>query len=243
MNIRLIQTYQAILKQAEDYFRQHANPELVAKYSRYFKEGYDAYGIADEELDTLVKQVEAAHPDFPLGQILELGLLLFQTGKYEAGSLAIRLLNRKKVEFDHQTITGLKDWFDRGVTNWGHSDYLSTITIPWLYDKALAFPSDMLVWLTSGSRWTRRAVPVSFISLKKSTAPQELFAVTESLMLDPERVVHQGMGWFLREIWKLHPKPVEDLLFQYHNTAARLLIQYATEKMTPAQKARFRKDK
>ena len=34
-----------ILKEIKDYFEENQNPELVKKYSRYFKEGYNAYGI------------------------------------------------------------------------------------------------------------------------------------------------------------------------------------------------------
>jgi hypothetical protein len=52
--------------------------------------------------------------------------------------------------------------------------------------------------------------------------------------------VHQGPGWFLREAWKVQPRPVERFLRCWKDTAARLIFQYATEKMTPAQKQRFR---
>jgi 3-methyladenine DNA glycosylase AlkD len=63
------------------------------------------------------------------------------------------------------------------------------------------------------------------------------------MMLDPERVVHQGLGWFLREAWKKQPKPVEAFLLEWKDTAPRLIFQYATEKMTAAARARFRREK
>jgi 3-methyladenine DNA glycosylase AlkD len=62
-------------------------------------------------------------------------------------------------------------------------------------------------------------------------------------MLDAERVVQQGVGWFLREAWKKEPAPVEALLAEFKDTAPRLIFQYATEKMTPAQRTRFRAQK
>ncbi len=68
-----------------------------------------------------------------------------------------------------------------------------------------------------------------------------LLAFIRPLMLDVERVVHQGLGWFLRETWKKDPVPVEAFLLEWKDQAARLIFQYATEKMTPEQKARFRK--
>jgi 3-methyladenine DNA glycosylase AlkD len=72
---------------------------------------------------------------------------------------------------------------------------------------------------------------------------KKLLALIQPLMSDKERVVHQGAGWFLREAWKRQPKPVEDFLFRHKDTAARLIFQYATEKMTPEQKSRYRKSR
>jgi 3-methyladenine DNA glycosylase AlkD len=63
------------------------------------------------------------------------------------------------------------------------------------------------------------------------------------MMLDEERVVHQGLGWFLREAWKRQPEPVERFLLEFKDCAPRLIFQYATEKMPPADKVRFRKAK
>jgi hypothetical protein len=62
-------------------------------------------------------------------------------------------------------------------------------------------------------------------------------------MLVKAREVHQGLGWFLSEAWKIDPAPVEEFLLKYKNSAARLIFQYATEKMTPEGKVRFRRDK
>ena len=63
------------------------------------------------------------------------------------------------------------------------------------------------------------------------------------MMMDPEREVHQGLGWFLREAWKKQPEPTELFLLKWKNTAPRLIFQYATEKMTPEGKQKFRKQK
>ncbi len=98
-------------------------------------------------------------------------------------------------------------------------------------------------WRVSPSRWTRRAVPVSLLALIKTVEPSLLLEFVEPMMLDQERVVHQGLGWFLRELWKKHPTEVEELLLKYKNISARLIFQYATEKMTKEQKLRFSKDK
>jgi 3-methyladenine DNA glycosylase AlkD len=62
-------------------------------------------------------------------------------------------------------------------------------------------------------------------------------------MLDKEREVHQGMGWFLREAWKKKPEVTEQFLFKWKDKSPRLIIQYATEKMQQEEKLKFRKGK
>ena len=70
-----------------------------------------------------------------------------------------------------------------------------------------------------------------------------IFNFLESLMEDPEREFHQGMGWFLREAWKKDAHVTETFLLKWKNTAPRLIIHYATEKMTAEQKMKFKKEK
>jgi 3-methyladenine DNA glycosylase AlkD len=79
--------------------------------------------------------------------------------------------------------------------------------------------------------------------MKETKKVQEYVNFIEPLMMDPEREVHQGVGWFLREAWKIQPAPVEEFLLKYKDTAARLIFQYATEKMDSEQKERFRRTK
>jgi 3-methyladenine DNA glycosylase AlkD len=79
--------------------------------------------------------------------------------------------------------------------------------------------------------------------LKETPDHREFYSFIEPLMMDPAREVHQGCGWFLRESWKIQPVPAEEFLLKYKDTAPRLIFQYATEKMSPAGKERFRRTK
>jgi 3-methyladenine DNA glycosylase AlkD len=79
--------------------------------------------------------------------------------------------------------------------------------------------------------------------LKKEKDYAPLLDFLRPLMMDEEKVVRQGLGWFLREAWKLQREPVEAFLLVWKDRAPRLIYQYATEKMTPEEKARFRRAK
>ena len=67
------------------------------------------------------------------------------------------------------------------------------------------------------------------------------FDFIDPMMMDQEKVVHQGLGWFLRETWKKSPDLVEGFLLKWKDQCARLIIQYATEKLTKAQKAKYKR--
>jgi 3-methyladenine DNA glycosylase AlkD len=79
--------------------------------------------------------------------------------------------------------------------------------------------------------------------LKETADFQLLFDFIEPLMLDQERVVQQGLGWFLREAWKIRKNQTEVFLLKWKNEAPRLIYLYATEKMTATKKKRFKKEK
>ncbi len=104
--------------------------------------------------------------------------------------------------------------------------------------------SDLSSWLDSPFKFQRRCVPVTLIKhMKKTRQVMPSIIFVEKLMADPEREVHQGMGWFLREAWKISPAEVEPFLEKWKETAPRLIIQYACEKMTKEDKQRFRRTK
>jgi 3-methyladenine DNA glycosylase AlkD len=99
-------------------------------------------------------------------------------------------------------------------------------------------------WKTAENKFKRRAVPVSLIKpMKKDSHYTQYYDYLDDMMMDPEREVHQGLGWFLREIWKKNPEETERFLLKWKNKSARLIFQYACEKMTPEKKLLFRRDK
>jgi 3-methyladenine DNA glycosylase AlkD len=234
-----------VVAEIRSFCATNANQAQAKRYERFFNEGYDAYGIPKdvwEENRTFVfnKYGEL----FGLEGLLDLGDLLFESGKYEEGSFAIVSIMPLLDQFTPEAFQRVGIWLQCGVRNWAHADILcGEVLGPCLKKGSIPF-SAISDWRHSNSKWQRRAVPVSLLALLKTSAKTALLIkFIEPLMLDPERVVNQGMGWFLREAWKKDPAPVEEILLKWKDKAPRLIFQYATEKMTPAQKLRFRKSK
>lgn len=227
----------------QEFFKKNANPELVKKYSRYFREGYDAWGIDQK---TIELQRETWMNEWKKGlskeQFFNLGDMLMNTGKYEDGIMAIWILMQLQKGKCEGVFEKVGEWLENNVSNWAHSDIISGEVLSFQLIKGFAKLSDFESWKTSESKWKRRSISVALIKvLKNGHNPTELLDCIEPLMNDKIREVHQGLGWFLREVWKKFPAEAEGFLLKWKDTCGRLIIQYATEKMDKTQKAQFKK--
>ena len=232
-----------LYKEIQSYCRANADEAIVKKYSRYFKEGYDAYGLSREQLEEKVNSI-LRDKSVNMKLVLSTSGHLIKSGKYEETSFAIRLLSEFSDQFTDATFREIEKWFEIGIINWGHTDVICGLIISEFFKRNVISLGALSNWRTAKNKYQRRAVPVAMIDLLKSTADYApFFAFIEPLMLDSERMVHQGLGWFLREAWKLKRKETEAFLLKWKNDAARVIFQYATEKMTAEEKKRFKKEK
>jgi len=236
----------ALLKEIRAACEEHADVARAARYARYFVEGYDAFGVDwkspawEARREGWLETCQSRGLDW----LLDLGDALVRTGKYEEASLAITMAAAFRSEFTPGSFARLGRWFEGGIRNWGHTDVLCGELLGRLLCDGVVDLEALAPWRASAWKYQRRAVPVMLISLlgqSKDVAP--LLDAVRPLMGDAEKVVHQGLGWFLREAWKRQPKPVEAFLMEHRQTAPRLIFQYATEKMTPEQRARFKRPK
>ncbi len=236
-------THERRLAEIRKFCRAHGDPAVVAKYAKYFTEGYDAYGVPSAKMEAQRDAWLAKWDDLGRDGFLDLGDRLVATGKYEEGSFALWFAQAFRKQHTAATFERLGRWLDEGgYRNWGHVDAFCALVLSPLLVDGVAKPRAMAAWRASPSKWKRRAVPVALIPLvKRGTPVRGLLTLVSPLMKDDEKPVQQGLGWFLREAWKADPEPVEALLLKWKERCGRVIVQYATEKMTAAQKARFRR--
>jgi 3-methyladenine DNA glycosylase AlkD len=221
----------------------NADPAMVKKYSRFFKEGYDAYGLDSKAYDACITMLTKGG-ELRLKNVLKSAPELIGSGKYEETFFVIVMLRRLYDEFTSKTFKEIEKWYKVGIVNWAHADVMAGDVIAVFLQRGIVSLSALETWRTGANKFQRRTVPVTLIRLLKDTKDiRSLIAFIEPLMTDPEREVHQGVGWFLREAWKIKKGETEKFLLKWKNTAPRLIFQYATEKMTPSEKARFKKEK
>lgn len=231
--------YREIYRYVEHYFWDHENPALVIRNSRLYTEGYDAYGLSDEELRQIKYQVLEKFEPSPL-ELAELGTIFIRTGKFEFGSLAISLLKKHRPRLTREIFEIVSTWFDKGVENWSHCDLLAIKIIPVCLELGLCTLEDLEPWREKESKWARRAAILTLIYLAKNdTAPQTLLDFIEPLMKDRERQVQQALGRFLSKLREKDPEIVEEFLHT-HKTKIPRLLNGSTE---PAPKPEQKKKK
>lgn len=227
----------------QNFGTENANPAIVTKYAKYFKEGYDAYGLNHEQVKGKVEEILAT-PGISQKFILETSLLLVESPKYELTAIAIQLVQSFQKTWTIETFNTVEHWFSLGITNWAQTDYICGELMNLFFKKRLIDLKSIEPWRTATNKFQRRAAVVSLIKpMKLSTDFNPFFSFIEPMMHDPAREVHQGLGWFLRETWKKQPEPAEAFLLRYKETSPRLIFQYATEKMAAEGKERFRRGK
>lgn len=222
----------------------HADPDRVRKYSRYFVEGYDAYGVDHklpewaESRSKALAQLKQAGPE----ALLDACDLLVRSGKYEEVFTAIMFAAGSRELYSPEFFARIGRWFEKGIGNWAEVDTLAGQVLGHFLTGGIVGLADLKPWVTSQFKYQRRAVPVTLIVLLKGTHNlTPMLRLIEPLMGDGEKVVRQGVGWFLREAWKRQPEPAEAFLMRYKDTCPRLIVQYATEKMDGATKQRFKR--
>lgn len=236
-------TTNEFVQEIRSYCVANADAERLKTSQRYFKEEFVGYGLTAPQTYSKAKEM-LKRGNFDLPTILEATPILMKSGMFEEISIAMLLLDGLWKQFTPEIFQTIGSWFSFSIHNWAHADTLGMLILPKFLDKKILEMKDFSPWLDSPFKFQRRCVPVTLIKHMKKTRqvmPSILFV--EMLMADPEREVHQGMGWFLREAWKISPAEVEPFLKKWKDTAPRLIIQYACEKMTAENKQRFKRSR
>ncbi len=235
------------VKEIRGFCETNSNPDIITKYQRYFKEGYDGYGIDDKvfihQIEIWVEQWKA---EMTIESYLALGDELMKNGRFDEKHVAIYFLKSRRQDFSKDTFKRIGNWFDYGINNWATTDVLCMLVLSGLlFDKVISF-NDLKTWTDSDSEWKRRAVPVALVELDKLTndlKPFEAIELVEPLMPDNSEYVQKGIGTLLRGLWKKYPDDIERFLMKWKDKCGRLIVQYATEKMDKEYRKKFRKSK
>jgi 3-methyladenine DNA glycosylase AlkD len=215
-----------------------AEPEMAAGVSNFFREPVDPIGVRSRDLRKVVAEVYRAVKKWPAADRNRLCMLLWEGGKMEEGALVCHLYRRFAKQCGGPEFGMFEHWIDRYVHNWAHCDGVSS----WLLAAPIANQPELMnklpAWTRSKNRWKRRAAAVALLQeAKQGRSTKTIFAIAGLLRDDDDDMVQKGVGWLLKETYPCRPREVVRLLTGWSG-APRLMLRYACEKMTAADRAR-----
>jgi 3-methyladenine DNA glycosylase AlkD len=165
---------------------------------------------------------------------------LWEGGKFEEGALVCYVYRRFAKQCGAREFRMFTRWLDRYVDNWGLTDGLSL----WLLGASIADDPSLIAkippWTRSKNRWKRRASAVALVpSARRGLHTREILGIAEPLISDADDMVQKGVGWLLKETYPKKPAEVVRFLLPRRERAPRLVLRYAAEKMTAADRARI----
>jgi 3-methyladenine DNA glycosylase AlkD len=220
-----------------------ADKEIAASRTWFFKTGKGEYGYGDIFLGIevpAIREVAKRHQELSLDQIKKLASSKYHEARFIA--LAIMVLQFKKAKatavkkqlFD----TYLELLKDNRVNNWDLVD----ASAPYLGVYLLDFPGAkaLLAKLAKSKNLWEQRVSIMFTWAYIRAGRLEVSTKQVELFLDhPHDLIHKASGWMLREVGKKDLKLLRSFLETHAAIMPRVMLRYAIEKMTEAERAKW----
>ncbi|MBI4892100.1 MAG: DNA alkylation repair protein [Acidobacteria bacterium] len=229
----------AMLAQIEAFLASHVDPVFAAGQQGFFRDSVPTCGVRTVHVNELVRLVYREVKKWEVADRDQLMEALWKTRKLEPGVVVCHVYRRFGKSFGAREFDLFESWLERYVTNWAHSDGLSS----WLLAACIGNQPELRhrlpPWTKSGNRWKRRAAAVSLLhEAKRGRHLEDVLAMAARLLKDRDDMVEKGVGWLLKEAYPARPREVVEFLSRHGREATRLTLRYAAEKMTPADRAR-----
>jgi 3-methyladenine DNA glycosylase AlkD len=204
--------------------------------ARFFQHEVRLYGVRQKALVPIEQYVYREIKHWPLAQRSRFCNELWKAGTLEEGAIVCHVYRRFSRQCGVREFKLFERWIDRYVHNWAHCDGVSSWLIAACLANEPALLSEVPAWTGSSNRWKQRSAAVSLLQeAKRGRNTPHIFDIAERLMASSDDMVQKGVGWLLKETYPKKPRETVAFLIPHHD-APRLLLRYAAEKMTPADR-------
>lgn len=229
-----------LLERVRAELRRMASEPVRVSIDRFFTpdQRVDSYGVASPDVKRIAQGVYRQLKPWPAAERDRFCTALWKSGTNEEGALVCYVYRRFAKHCGAREFKLFTRWLDRYVGNWGHTDGLSL----WLLGASIANEPELVAelnaWTRSKNRWKRRAAAVALVpSARRGLHTKDIFRVAQPLVPDTDDMVRKGVGWLLKETYPHKPRDVMRFLEPWRGKAPRLVLRYAAEKMSAADRA------
>jgi 3-methyladenine DNA glycosylase AlkD len=229
-----------LLAEIRAEFDRLADPRAAEEAQRFFKDQPIALrGLAAPDIQRIARDVYPRIKKLSTADRDRLCTALWASHSHEEGALVCYVYRRFAKQCGPREFALFTLWLDRYVDNWAHTDGLSL----WLLGASIANDPALIdkldSWTSSKNRWKRRAAAVALVySAKRGEHTRAIVRIAAPLIEDEDDMVQKGVGWLLKETYPKKPTEVVRFLLAKRAKTTRLVLRYAAEKMTAADKSR-----
>jgi 3-methyladenine DNA glycosylase AlkD len=229
-----------LLSEIRAQFDRLANPRVAESAQRFFKDQPIQHsGVTSPQIQRIERDFYPRIKKLAVADRDRLCTALWASRKHEEGALVCYAYRRFAKQCGAREFALFTRWLDRYVDNWAHTDGLSL----WLLGASIANDAALIAkldsWTRSKNRWKRRAAAVALVcSAKRGEHTRAILRIAEPLIEDHDDMVQKGVGWLLKETYPKKPAEVVRFLVANRAKTTRLVLRYAAEKMTVADKTR-----
>ena len=228
-----------LLSEIQAAFDRLADPRVAETEQRFFKERIQHRGVAAPDIQRIERDIYPRVKKLSVAERDRLCTALWASRNHEEGALVCYLYRRFAKQCGAREFALFTRWLDRYVDNWSLTDGLAL----WLLGASIANDASLVdkldPWTRSKNRWKRRAAAVALVySAKRGEHTRAILRIARPLIEDQDDMVQKGVGWLLKETYPKKPFEVVRFLVANRAKTTRLVLRYAAEKMTLADKAR-----
>ncbi len=217
-----------------------ADSERAKNYRWFFKTGKGQYGEGDVFIGVTVPQVRRIARGALHVPLCELDRLL-QSKVHEDRLCALIILTHRYESANELERRAIFDFYlahtDR-INNWDLVD----VSCHKIVGRHLEAKNRALLHrlARSPSLWERRIAIVSTAWFIGKSDLTDTFAIARILLYDPHDLIHKAVGWMLREAGKKDIEALRAFLTKHATTMPRTMLRYAIERMSAAERERWR---
>lgn len=224
--------------------RALGDPVRAAGQRRFFKTGPGQYGEGDVFAGVRVPVLRSVSERLRgLEAPTVRALLDDETHEVRLLALLVLTLNADRAGDDERA-----DWVQLyreaaragRVNNWDLVD-VSADPVLGVWLVAAGDHRELLEWAAADDLWQRRIGIVGTFAFLKAGHAQPLLDVVPLVIGDRRDLIQKACGWMLRELGKRVDRALLlDCLDAHAGAMGRTALSYATEHLTPAQRAHYR---
>ncbi|UCE46507.1 MAG: DNA alkylation repair protein [Phycisphaerales bacterium] len=224
--------------------RELSDSHIAAHSRRFFRTGPGQYGEGDRFLGIRVPVIRKCVREYPAISLPDTVELL-KSPFHEARLLALLILvakySRAMENAEREAIYRSYLKHTEFINNWDLVDCSAEhIVGAHLLDKD---KRPIYKLARSKGLWKRRIAVMSTFHFVKREDFSDTLAIAELLLNDPEDLIHQSVGWMLREVGSRNRKVEEKFLTKYYKQMPRTMLRYAIEKLPETDRQAYLQDR